>query len=163
MFEWAAHGREQPTADRAREWLAANMPTERPTAFAWGDARAGNMIFDDFECKAVLDWEMVSLGGPLADLGWWLFLDRFHSDGYGVPRLAGLGSREDTLTLWRDRVGPTDGLEWHEIYSGFKFATIMIKLSQLFEYWEMMTADDARALERDNRVTAVLATMLSER
>lgn len=163
FFAWAAQGREQPIADRALEWLSANMPSERPTSLSWGDCRIGNMIFDDFVCRAVLDWEMVSLGGPLQDLGWWLFLDRFHSDGYGVPRLAGLGSRDETLALWRDRVGPTDGVEWYEIYAGFKFAGIMIKLSSLFEHWEMMSPADAQAMERDNPVTAVLAQMLDER
>ncbi|MBA3653420.1 MAG: phosphotransferase family protein [Actinobacteria bacterium] len=162
-FEWAAQGREQPVADAALAWLVANMPSDRPTAFSWGDARPGNMIFDDFKCRAVLDWEMVSLGGPLADLGWWLFLDRFHSEGYGVARLEGLGTREETLAIWEDRVGPTAGVEWYEIYAGFKFAVIMIKLSQLFEHWEMMPAVDARAMERDNPVTAVLSAMLAER
>jgi len=159
-FEWAAQGREQPIADRALRWLEDNMPSERPTALSWGDCRIGNMIFDDFVCRAVLDWEMVSLGGPLQDLGWWLFLDRFHSDGYGMPRLEGLGSRAETLALWEVRVGPTDGVEWYEIYAGFKFAMIMIKLSSLFEHWEMMPSADARALERDNPVTAVLRAML---
>jgi aminoglycoside phosphotransferase (APT) family kinase protein len=160
FFAWAAQGREQPIADRALAWLSSNMPTDRPTALSWGDCRIGNMIFDDFVCRAVLDWEMVSLGGPLQDLGWWLFLDRFHSEGYGVPRLEGLGSREETLALWQERVGPTDGVEWYEIYAGFKFAGIMIKLSQLFEHWEMMPTADAQAMERDNPVTAVLAAML---
>ena len=162
FFQWAAKGNEQPIAEAALAWLTGNMPADRPTAFAWGDARVGNMIFDDFECRAVLDCEMVSLGGPLADLGWWLFLDRFHSEGYGVPRLEGLGSRDETLALWQERVGPTDGVEWYEIYAGFKFAGIMIKLSQLFEHWEMMPVADAQAMERDNPVTAVLATMLKE-
>ena len=105
-FTWAAEGREQPVADAALAWLEANMPADRPTGFAWGDARPGNMIFDGFECRAVLDWEMVSLGGHLSDIGWWLFLDRFHSEGYGVPRLEGLGTRDETLAVWADRVGP---------------------------------------------------------
>jgi aminoglycoside phosphotransferase (APT) family kinase protein len=160
MFTWAAQGREQPVADRALEWLSAHMPANRPAGLSWGDCRIGNMIFDDFVCRAVLDWEMVSLGGPLQDLGWWLFLDRFHSEGYGVPRLEGLGSREETIAIWEERVGPTTDLEWYEVYAGFKFAMIMIKLSQLFEHWEMMPKADAQALERDNPVTAVLSTML---
>ena len=162
FYVWATQGREQPVADPALAWLTANMPADRPTGFAWGDARPGNMIFDGFECRAVLDWEMVSLGGHLSDIGWWLFLDRFHAEGYGVPRLEGLGTRDETLALWADRVGPTDGVEWYEIYAGFKFAGIMVKLSQLFQHWEMMSEADARALERDNPVTAVLATMLNE-
>jgi aminoglycoside phosphotransferase (APT) family kinase protein len=161
-FEWAAQGREQPIAAAGLAWLEANMPADRPTALAWGDARVGNMIFDDFTCKAVLDWEMVSLGGPVADLGWWLFLDRFHAEGYGVTRLEGLGTRAETIEIWQERVGPATGVEWYEIYAGFKFAVIMIKLSQLFAHWEMMPAADAQAMERDNPVTAVLSALLAE-
>jgi aminoglycoside phosphotransferase (APT) family kinase protein len=161
-FDWAAQRNEQPVADAALAWLDANKPADRPTSLSWGDCRIGNMIFDDFECRAVLDWEMVSLGGALQDLGWWLFLDRFHGEGYGVARLEGLGSRADTIAVWEDRVGPTTGVGWCEIYAGFKFAVIMIKLSQLFEDWEMMPASDARAMERDNPVTAVLSNMLRE-
>lgn len=161
-FTWAAQGNEQPVAEAALAWLEANLPdpADRPTALAWGDARIGNMIFDNFECRAVLDWEMVNLGGPLADLGWWLFLDTFHSQGYGVERLEGLGTRAETIAIWEERVGPSDGVQWYEVFAGFRFAVIMIKLSQLFESWEMMPAADARALERDNPVTAVLSTLL---
>jgi len=104
-FTWAAEGRPQPVAEAAWEWMSSHLPATRPTELSWGDARIGNMLFHDLECRAVLDWEMVSLGGRQMDLGWWLFLDRFHADGYGVPRLAGLGSREDTITEWRSRTG----------------------------------------------------------
>ena len=39
------------------------MPDERPTGMARGDARLGNMVVHDDACRAVLDWETVSLGG----------------------------------------------------------------------------------------------------
>ena len=43
----------------------------------WGDSRLANQMFRDHEVVAVLDWEMVALGDPRIDLGWWLFLQRF--------------------------------------------------------------------------------------
>ena len=47
---------------------------------SWGDSRIGNMIFDDFEPVAVLDWEMAALGPRELDLAWLIFLHRFFQD-----------------------------------------------------------------------------------
>lgn len=160
-YEWARTGADNPVGDAALGWLRANLPSERPTGLSWGDARIGNMIFDDFQCRAVLDWEMVSLGGPLEDLGWWLFLDRFHSEGYGLERLPGLGSRTDTIEVWEQRTGRTArDLEFYEVFGGFRFTVIMVRLSRIFREWELMGPDDAASLERNNPVTQVLARML---
>ncbi len=43
------------------------------------------MMFRDFEVVAVLDWEMASLGPPEVDLAWFLFFERFFSEGLGTP------------------------------------------------------------------------------
>ena len=46
----------------------------------------GNMIFDDdMNVVAVLDWEMAWLGSPEIDLGWWVFFDRYYTEGIGAP------------------------------------------------------------------------------
>ena len=66
-------------------------------ALNWGDARLPNLIFRDDRVAAVLDWEMAFLGDPEADLAWWLFLDWQGCDGYGIPRLDGFPSREQTV------------------------------------------------------------------
>uniref|UniRef100_UPI00202888D2 phosphotransferase n=1 Tax=Caballeronia sp. ATUFL_F1_KS39 TaxID=2921766 RepID=UPI00202888D2 len=76
---WASDGKPQPTVDAGLAWLLANQPQDEPVGLSWGDARVGNMIFSDARCVAVLDWEMVALGNPEQDLGWWLFLDWHHS------------------------------------------------------------------------------------
>ncbi len=49
----------------------------------WGDARLGNQMSRDGEIVAVLDWEMVALGDPRLDLGWWIFCDDVLSTGTG--------------------------------------------------------------------------------
>jgi aminoglycoside phosphotransferase (APT) family kinase protein len=157
-FTWAAEGRPQPVAEAAWEWMSSHLPATRPTELSWGDARIGNMLFHDLECRAVLDWEMVSLGGRQMDLGWWLFLDRFHADGYGVPRLAGLGSREDTITEWRSRTGlAPDDLQFYEVFAGFRFAVVMIRIARMAAGYGMPVPDD---MESNNGVTQVLAGIL---
>ena len=67
---------------------------------SWGDARIGNMMFgDDLAVNGVLDWEMVGLGSPDIELGWWLFILRHHTEGIGAPLPPGFptprGGRRD--------------------------------------------------------------------
>ncbi|HEV2368932.1 MAG TPA: phosphotransferase family protein, partial [Acidimicrobiales bacterium] len=157
-LEWAAQGRPQPVAEAAWAWLSSHVPDDRPTALSWGDSRIANMIFEGTECRAVLDWEMVSLGGPEMDLGWWLFLDRFSAEGYGLERLPGLGSREETIALWEKGTGLTArNLEFYEIYAGLRFAVVMMRLAQMFQEWELPVAED---METNNPVTHLLARLL---
>jgi aminoglycoside phosphotransferase (APT) family kinase protein len=158
-FRWASGGRPQPVADSAWDWLMANLPEHRPTALSWGDARMANMLFQGTKCTAVLDWEMVSLGGPEMDLGWWLFLDRWSADGWSINRLDGLGSRQETIDLWTERTGlPARDVEFYEIFAGIRFAVIMMRMARILGEWGFLsTAPD---LETNNGATQVLAAML---
>jgi aminoglycoside phosphotransferase (APT) family kinase protein len=97
-------------------WLEQERPADAPVGLSWGDARPGNMLFRDGHCVAVLDWEVVSLGGPLVDLGWWLMFDQIHTTDMGLPRLAGLGDRDETVARWVDNTGlSADALPWYEV------------------------------------------------
>jgi aminoglycoside phosphotransferase (APT) family kinase protein len=62
--------REDPTVERLREWLAANVPDDDPASIVHGDFRIGNVMFHPTEPRVigVLDWELSTLGHPLADL-----------------------------------------------------------------------------------------------
>lgn len=157
-FEWAARGRPQPVAEAAWEWLVAHLPRERDTALSWGDARMGNILFQGCEVAAVLDWEMLSLGGPIMDLGWWLFLDDFHA--FGVPRLPGLGGRADTIALWEAGSGRRAiDLDWYEIFAGFRFAIVMMRMAQMFQSWGV-ARPGLEDMETNNTVLHVLARKL---
>ncbi len=136
-FEWAARGKPQPVAEAAWEWLNANMPTSRPTALSWGDCRIANVLFaPDGSVRAVVDWEMLSLGGHEMDLGWWLFLDDFHA--FETTRLPGLGTRADTVERWEAGTGEkANDLHWYDVFAGFRFAIVMMRLAQMFESWGM--------------------------
>ena len=163
FFRWAAQGRPQPVTEAAFEWIKANQPASDPSreGLCWGDSRIGNMIFDDFTCRAVLDWEMVTLGDPVQDLAWWLFLDRHHSEGIGVPRLPGFPSRQATVARYEELTGTTvDGglLDYYEVFAGFRFAVIMIRLAQLMMHFEMLPMESD--YETNNLVTKLLAKML---
>jgi aminoglycoside phosphotransferase (APT) family kinase protein len=67
--------------DRLIEWLPDNIPQdEGPTSLVHGDFRCDNLIFDPAEPKvaAVLDWELSTLGHPLADFA-------YHAMMYRMP------------------------------------------------------------------------------
>ena len=152
-----------PVARRALAWLEANLPSDEATVLCWGDARIGNIIYgEDGERRAVLDWEMVTLGAPAQDLAWSLFLDRHHSEGCDVPRLAGFPSKEATVARYERRTGrPVADLDFYEVFAGFRFCVIMARLAVIFKDWSLLSQDDAMA--QDNTVTRLTERVLAER
>lgn len=133
FLDWAGAG-ELPDARRALAWLRAHQPEETgPPCLLWGDARIGNVVFQDFEPRAVLDWEMVTLGQPEVDLAWFLYFDRHHSEGYETPRLAGFPPPEATLARYESLLGrPMRDLAYYEVFAALRFAIIMARLGVLF-------------------------------
>jgi aminoglycoside phosphotransferase (APT) family kinase protein len=158
-YEWAAaQGRPNRIVEATFDWLERNLPQRRPTALSWGDARIGNMLFDSGKVRAVLDWEMASLGGHEMDLGWWLFLDRFH--GFLDPRLDGLGTVEETIARWEAGTGEKAlDLPWYEAFAGFRFGIVMMRIAQLAEQHgaDRASIEDS---ERNNPVLHLLARQL---
>lgn len=127
-YRWAAEHVASPFFDQVSSWLQSNLPADTPAGLSWGDARMGNMLFDERGCVAVLDWEMASGGGPLVDLAWWLLFDRVHDEDIGVPRLPGLGSRQQTIERWQAGTGHSAAaLHWHEVFATFQLSIMRSK------------------------------------
>lgn len=139
FLEWATGGEPHPVAHRAWDWLVTNWPDDgEHIELCWGDARPGNQLFRGTEVVAVLDWEMVSLGNSESDLGWWLFAQRYHTDGNGLPPLEGMLTPTETVALWESQIGrKADNLEFYEILAGFQFTLAMIRLAELLEMPDM--------------------------
>ncbi|MDH5176137.1 MAG: phosphotransferase [Gammaproteobacteria bacterium] len=88
-FEDTAGGRIE-AMERVIEWLPQNAPaTEPPAAVVHGDYRADNAVFHPTEPRvaAILDWELSSLGNPLADFAYHLMVYRLPS--LSMPMLGG--------------------------------------------------------------------------
>lgn len=71
--QWAdSKTRDLPLVDDVAARLAARIPVQQRTSLVHGDYRFGNVIFDpvSLQVAAVLDWELSTLGDPLADIGY---------------------------------------------------------------------------------------------
>jgi len=160
-LEWAARGKEQPVVEAALEWLLKSQPADEVDGLVWGDARIGNIIYDGTRPAAVLDWEMVTIGSPEKDVAWSIFLDRHHSEGIETPRLEGFPSYDETLAYYEERSGHrVQNLHYYEVFAGFRFGVVMMRLAQQMGYYEVMSEQQAREFEVNNTVTRLLAKIL---
>lgn len=134
FWEWARAGEPHVVADAAWEYLQANWPADEPIELCWGDARPGNQMYGDGRVVAVMDWEMVSLGNAESDLGWWLFLQRFHTDGSGAALLPGMLTRDETIAFWESKVGRrAEHVDFYEIVAGFHFTLVMMRITGMYK------------------------------
>ena len=154
-FVWAAGGRSHPVMDAGREWLEAHLPSVPVTGLAWGDSRIPNMIFRDFRCVAVLDWDMVSLAGAESDLGWWIIQD------HGAPRrLAGIGTPRETVDLWEEASGHrANDLHFSLVFNAFRLGAIRMRLARQLAAEDRLPSAMA-GLETNNVAIQQLALLL---
>jgi aminoglycoside phosphotransferase (APT) family kinase protein len=160
FFDWTRGERDHPVTDAAWAWLEDHRPEESgDVVFCWGDSRIGNIIWEDFEPAAVLDWEMATLARPELDLGWWLYFDRQFAEGLSSPRPAGFPSRDETIDWYAQRLGrPMRDVFWYEVFSGVRFAVIMCRLSDLLVGTGILPEDSDMAT--NNIATQLVARML---
>lgn len=158
-LEWATKGEAHPIATPAFEWLDANWPDDgEHFGLSWGDARPGNQMFDGTEVIGVFDWEMVSLGNPEQDLGWWLFLQRYSTDGVGAALPDGFLDRAETITLWERLMGRrATNIDFYERLGGFQFCLVMVKLAEMYS---MSMGPAALAMAIWNPVAEITAELL---
>jgi aminoglycoside phosphotransferase (APT) family kinase protein len=124
-----------PNADMERliPWLAAHAPASRRSTICHGDFRIGNLMFDDAgRVAAVLDWELATLGDPLADVAYSALAWRLASDEYMGMRdqdldALGIPTEREYLDHYR-RLAPGSGE-----CTPFHFAFALFRLAAIFE------------------------------
>jgi aminoglycoside phosphotransferase (APT) family kinase protein len=135
-YDWvAADGVRSPLIERGFEWLEEHWPEdEGPAAFSWGDARVGNMMFEDFSPVAVLDWEMASIGPREIDLAWMIYLHRFFQDlveDIGLPGLPDVLRRDTVAAIYEEVSGyaPRD-LDFYTAYAALRHGVVMFRITR---------------------------------
>jgi aminoglycoside phosphotransferase (APT) family kinase protein len=125
-------GRRHPLLSEAFAWLRARLPREdeRELVLSWGDARIGNMIWQDFRCACVTDFENVAIAPRAFDLGWWLMFDRWSHESMGpVPRLAGEPTREEQRALYEKHAGVSVGdTRYYEVLAAARYCAIVVRV-----------------------------------
>ncbi|WP_068300767.1 phosphotransferase [Pararhodobacter sp. CCB-MM2] len=116
-----------PGMDRLIDWLPGAIPEGDETSIVHGDFRCDNMIFHPTEPRvlAVLDWELSTLGHPLADFAYHAMMYRMPPDivaGWGGmdPRALGLPSEAESLAQYCANTGRA-GLPHYDFYLAFNF------------------------------------------
>ena len=133
--QWqASKTRENPWLEKVIIWLPDNIPPGDETTICHGDFRLGNLMFHPTEPRviAVLDWELSTLGHPLADVSFnclaWHTLPSEYGGILGLD-LAALGIPEKQAYLARyyelTERGEADRVVlFHYVFSLFRFAVI---------------------------------------
>lgn len=139
--------------DKLALWLPQNIPNNDETAIAHGDFRCDNMIFHPTEPKviAVLDWELSTLGNPLADFTYHLMSYRLpkglHTGMYGADLSAlGLPTEAEYIAQYCNRTG-RDGIENVDFYVAFNMFRLVAILHGIKGRYIRGNASNAKAAE----------------
>lgn len=124
--------RELPAVDEVARRLASRIPVQREASIVHGDFRFGNCLTDTSAGRiaAVLDWELCTLGDPLADVG---YLGVYWSDGDGGAALrdndptpaGGFLPYAAVLERYANRTGrDLSEIEYYRAFSCWRLAVI---------------------------------------
>lgn len=151
----ATKGRDLPDAEKAAEWLAANVPVMQRPALIHGDYGLHNVLYSagtPVELIAVVDWETATIGDPLLDIGYLLGLWLEGADeqrrwfSTALPYdVAGFPGRAELAARYAAAAGlELDAVEWYRAMAQLKVAVI---LEGLYARWSSGGSDNP-ALER---------------
>jgi len=118
-----------PEMDKLIEWLPKTVPQQRRVSVVHGDYRLDNMIFwaDKPRVKAVLDWELSTLGDPMADFAYLLMqwvmpgLDGADLKALNIPTM----DEAEAIYCKAAGVPPIENLNWYFSYNLFRLAGIV--------------------------------------
>lgn len=120
-----------PDVDALSAALGASVPESPAPTIVHGDLRLDNCVVDAFGVvKALLDWEMSTLGDPWTDVALLAFYWRDAGEAQrslipGVTDLPGFPTRDEVLERYTTATGrSTDHFDWYLAFAHFKFAVI---------------------------------------
>lgn len=133
--QWAlSRTRDNADVEALMAWLPANLPDETETTVCHGDFRLGNLMFHPREPRvvAVLDWELSTLGHPLADVAFNCMAWRTLPQEYGGLRgldltTLGIPSEDEYLRSYYRMSDRQDGV------TPFHFAFALFRMAVIFE------------------------------
>lgn len=158
-----------PALAEVGEWLRAHLPESGPPTIVHGDFKLDNVVFSEgppARLLAILDWEMATIGDPLADVGW---LAAYWGDTGEPPDkmmvggnkltafLPGFLSREEMVSRYEQRSGRS--MRAFPFYHTFALWKLAIILEGLYAHYLEGTASNPRAQEFEWRVPLTIERM----
>ncbi|WP_375398847.1 phosphotransferase family protein [uncultured Sphingomonas sp.] len=127
-------GRDLPGLAYVGDWLKDNLVETPRVGIIHGDYGFANAMFahgEKAELKAMIDWELSTIGDPLLDLGWVIYGFRSEKDppgeaplGYFDPSI--FPTREEMVAFYADRTGlPVGNLDYYIVLAQFKLAVLL--------------------------------------
>ena len=155
---------ELPQMDRVIRWLVDHRPDSPEATLVHNDYKLDNVMIRSGavnEIEAVLDWEMATVGDPLADLGltlcYWAWVDapQLRSRALlAITSQPGWYTREQFVQHYAERAGrDLSNISYYEVLGVFKLAVI---LQQIYFRFKRGQTRDARFQDFDTRVSALV-------
>jgi aminoglycoside phosphotransferase (APT) family kinase protein len=140
--------REIPALEETTRWLGEHLPASGPATIVHGDYRLGNVMFTADRLSAVFDWELATIGDPLADVGYLLATWAQEGDPpttvaslTTVTREPGFPTREELVARYEERSGRSmSDVRWYTTLALWKSA---IFLEGSYKRWLAGTTEDA--------------------
>jgi aminoglycoside phosphotransferase (APT) family kinase protein len=127
--------RELPQVEEVGSWLAENLPESPPATIVHGDYRLGNTMLAHgapARLVAIFDWEMATIGDPLADIGYMMLHWIEPGDNVGrftlqsVTNRPGFPSRKEMIARYEERSGRSmQALDWYVTLALWKAVVFM--------------------------------------
>lgn len=158
-YERAKTG-EIPEVGPLTRWLASDIPESPPPTIIHNDYKLNNLILDPedpTEVRAVLDWEMATVGDPLFDLAVSLSYYVEKDDPREIKRVLptvtdapGFMTREEFMQRYAEKSGrDLSRMHWYRVFGYFKLAVI---LQQIYVRWVRGQTKDERFATFGDRV-----------
>ena len=146
------------------EWISRDIPESQPATIVHNDYKLNNLLLnpeDLTEVRAVLDWEMTTIGDPLFDLAvslsYWVEAGDSQELKEVLPTVAstpGFMTRREFIDRYAEQSGrDLSNIHWYVVFGYFKLAVI---LQQIYARWHSGQTKDERFADFDERVRNVI-------
>lgn len=142
---------EMPAMETVIRWLEARLPASAEATLVHNDYKLDNVMLSEGSIdriEAVLDWEMTTVGDPLADVGltlcYWAWANAPAVRAAGIPAITsrpGWHTREQFIERYAAKTGrDLSGIGYYEVLGVFKLAVIIQQI--YFRFWRGQTSDE---------------------
>ncbi len=147
------------------EWICEDIPESPPATIVHNDFKLNNLVLnpDDLtEVRAVLDWEMTTIGDPLFDLAvslsYWFEAEDPQGLKDALPTVTvtpGFWTRKEFIDYYAEKSErDLSRMHWYMVFAYFKLAVI---LQQIYARWHKGQTKDERFANFDERVRSVIS------